>query len=118
MRDRACGGVDGDGEDVASSTTGGASGAGEGQPVSGEIGVNVAATGEVQAGVDAGGGAFGQSSCGRSELEVGSGLCGSAISARVDGGNEEGGDIDAIVVILSGESCVIAPRQAAITGEK
>ena len=52
-----------------------ASGAGEGQPVGGEIGVNVAAAGEVQAGVDAGGGAFGQSSCGRRELEVGGGLC-------------------------------------------
>ena len=98
MCDRACAGVDVDGEDVASSTTGGASGAGEGQPVGGEIGVNVAATGEVQAGVDAGGGALGQSTCGRSELEVGSGLC-AAISAevRVDGGNEEGGDIDAIL---------------------
>jgi len=95
--DRACGGVDVDGEDGAALTTGVAGGACEGQPVGGEIGVNVAAAGEVQAGVDAGGGAFGQSSCGRSELEVGSGLCGSAISARVDGGNEEGGDIDAIV---------------------
>ena len=120
LADRAGAAVDRDREDGGSTTAAGI-GTGEGPAVCGEIGVDGGAkVGECKTGVDAGGGASGQPCCCGGELEVGSGLRASSISAVVSGdrGNEQGRDIDAIVAIGSGKSLVIATRQTAITGQK